>query len=86
MHTHERENAIKNNITQLSFSPYRMRKKDNSYIWVKDFSSIIFNEDEKLNDILGYFIDITEQKKSELAIIESNKRYISLFEEASDAP
>jgi PAS domain S-box-containing protein len=85
LHTQEREKAIQDNITQISFSPYRMRRKDQSYIWVKDFSSIIYNEEEKTNDILGYFIDITEQKKSELAIIETNKRYFSLFEEASDA-
>ena len=85
LHTNEREEAILNNISQISFSPYRMRKKDGSYIWVKDFSSLVYNEDDKTNDILGYFIDITEQKKSELAIIETNKRYISLFEEASDA-
>lgn len=85
LHTNEREEAILKNVNQISFSPYRMRKKDGSYIWVKDFSTIVYNEDDKTNDILGYFIDITEQKKSELAIIETNKRYISLFEEASDA-
>ncbi|MGQ9847547.1 MAG: PAS domain S-box protein, partial [Bacteroidales bacterium] len=85
LHTTERKEAILNNVNQISFSPYRMRKKDGTYIWVKDFSSIVYNEDDKTNDILGYFIDITEQKKSELALIETNKRYISLFEEASDA-
>jgi len=85
MHTNERNEAIQKNITQISFSPYRMRKKDGTYIWVKDFSTIITNDYDQTNDILGYFIDITEEKKFESAILESNKRYISLFEEASDA-
>jgi len=85
IHTNERNEAIQKNITQISFSPYRMRKKDGTYIWVKDFSTIITNDYDQTNDILGYFIDITEEKKFESAILESNKRYISLFEEASDA-
>ncbi|NSW46185.1 MAG: PAS domain S-box protein [Bacteroidales bacterium] len=85
MHTKERNEAIQKQVTQISFSPYRMRKKDGSYIWVKDFSTIITNENDNTNDILGYFIDITEEKKFESAILESNKRYVSLFEEASDA-
>jgi len=85
IHTKERNEAIQKQITQISFSPYRMRKKDGSYIWVKDFSTIITNENDNTNDILGYFIDITEEKKFESAILESNKRYVSLFEEASDA-
>lgn len=81
----EINNAMNENLSLISFSPYRIKKKNGSYIWVKDFSTIIYNEEDKTNDILGYFIDITQQKNSELKIIETNKRYVSLFEEASDA-
>ncbi len=84
MHQKEREEAIKNNIKQISFTPYRMRRNDGTYIWVKDFSTLVKNSDGT-KDILGYFIDITEQKRSEEELINSNKRFASLFEEASDA-
>jgi PAS domain S-box-containing protein len=62
-----------------------MYRSDGTYIWVKDFSLIVQNEEDNTNDILGYFIDITEQKRSELELLESNKRYFALFEEAGDA-
>ncbi len=84
IHQKEREQAIEKNIAQISFTPYRMRKNDGSYIWVKDFSTLIENDDGT-KDILGYFIDITEQKRSEEQLRESNKRFATLFEEASDA-
>ncbi len=84
MHSREREEAILQNKQQISFSPYRMRRKDGSYLWVQDFSTLVHNDDGT-TDILGYFIDITSQKKSEEDLKASNKRFMSLFEEASDA-
>ncbi|MCX7862337.1 MAG: PAS domain S-box protein [Bacteroidales bacterium] len=84
MHQKEREDAISKNVHQISFTPYRMKRKDGTYIWVKDFSTLVINSDGT-TDILGYFIDISEQKRSEEELINSNKRFIALFEEASDA-
>jgi PAS domain S-box-containing protein len=83
-HRKEREAAVADKKMQISFTPYRMRKKDGNYIWIKDFSTIICNEDGTL-DILGYFIDITEQKLYEEKLKSTNKRYVTLFDEASDA-
>jgi PAS domain S-box-containing protein len=85
LHLEERNKAVQNNKNQIPFSPYRMKKNDGSIIWVQDFSTIIQNPDDNSSEILGYFIDITEQKRSEEAIRETNKRYYTLFEEASDA-
>lgn len=84
-HLAERNKALAANSSNIEFSPYRMMRKDGSYIWVKDFASIIRSEKNKITDILGYFIDITEQKNTELILQESQKKYYSLFKDASDA-
>jgi PAS domain S-box-containing protein len=50
---------------------YRIRKKDNSISWVEEFADTIKNND-KIEFIEGIFIDITEKKEAESAIIEKN--------------
>ncbi|MCX7954665.1 MAG: PAS domain S-box protein [Bacteroidales bacterium] len=85
LHLKEREYCVKNYIRRITYTPYRMRKKDGNYIWVKDFSTIIYDEEKNSYDILGYFIDITEQKTTEEMLKQAKLRYQSLFDEASDA-
>jgi hypothetical protein len=41
-------------------------KKDGSIIWVKDFTTIIRDEEGNIVDLLGYFIDITDKKRVEI--------------------
>ena len=48
---------------------YRIRKKDNSIIWVEEFADII-KTNQKIVLIEGLFIDITEKRIAESAIIE----------------
>jgi len=50
---------------------YRIRKKDNTICWVEEFADTIKNND-KIKFIEGIFIDITEKKETESAIIEKN--------------
>lgn len=48
---------------------YRIRKKDNTICWVEEFADTIKNNG-KIEFIEGLFIDITEKKETESAIIE----------------
>jgi len=84
-HIEERNEALNRNALNIEFSPYRMVRKDGTFLWVKDFASIIRDKKNNITDILGYLIDITNQKKSEEILLESQKKYFSLFKEASDA-
>lgn len=84
-HIKERNEALAKNASHIEYSPYRMMRKDGSYLWVKDFASNIRDEENKITDILGYFIDITEQKNTERILLESQKKYFSMFKEGSDA-
>jgi len=84
-HIEERNEALNRNALNIEFSPYRMVRKNGTFLWVKDFASIIRDKKNNITDILGYLIDITNQKKSEEILLESQKKYFSLFKEASDA-
>lgn len=84
-HLKERNEALARNASHIEYSPYRMMRKDGSYLWVKDFASNIRDKENNITDILGYFIDITEQKNTENILLESQKKYFSMFKEGSDA-
>ncbi len=61
----ESKNAIKNNLTEIFFSDYRLVKKNGDIIWVKDYANILRDENGNQTDILEYFIDITHTKNTE---------------------
>lgn len=84
-HLKERNDALIRNAIHIEYSPYRMIRKNGTHLWVKDFASIVRDEKNQITDILGYFIDITEQKNTEKILEESQKKYFSLFKNASDA-
>lgn len=52
--------------------------------WVKTLINLVKDSDKKPLCIIGSFIEITEQKKSERRLITSEKRYRQLFEQASE--
>jgi len=84
-HVDERNEALKRNETNIEYKPYRMIKSDGSFLWVKDFSSILKDSDGNITEIVGYFIDITDQKNYEHKLEENQKKYYSLFNNAGDA-
>jgi PAS domain S-box-containing protein len=84
-HKLERLDAVKNNQNNVAYSPYRLIGRDNQVVWVKDFATFIRDEKGEIKEILGYFVDITSEKKWEAALFESQKKYFSLFNEANDS-
>ena len=60
-------------------------KKDGSEIYISESAKIVFDESGKIKYFDGSAINITERKQTEQALNESDKRYKSLFEAASDA-
>lgn len=83
-HRKERNDAVEKNQSHVAYSPYRLIGKNNNIVWVKDFATFIRNEKNEITEILGYFVDMTSEKKWEAALFESQKKYFSMFNEAND--
>lgn len=84
-HDSEREEAVIKGKDHIDFTNYRLIRKDGSIIWVKDSTSIIRDENGTVVQLLGYIVDISKEKEAEERLAENQKKYFSLFNEASDA-
>lgn len=60
---------------------YRLRKKDGNYIWVETEGSLIY-KDRKPYAVQGIGRDITEKKKAEEALRESEEKFRTLAEKS----
>ncbi len=62
--------AVENYIRtgKKSVSEYRLQTKDKHWVWVRDESVVVTDENGKQKYIHGVFLDITEQKEAELAL------------------
>jgi PAS domain S-box-containing protein len=61
---------------------FRAVRKDGSIIWLEAFSNLI--EYEGRSAVLGMFLDISERKKADQILKESEARYRSLYESSFD--
>ena len=83
-HNQERDDAIKNGHTHIKFDDYRMKKSNGEIIWVRDFTTIIKNNENEI-EMLGYYIDVTMYKHLEKENKEREAKYSSIFNKANDA-
>jgi PAS domain S-box-containing protein len=65
-------------------SEFRVRKKSGGYLWVRSASRPILHNGEVVG-LRGVLTDISDSKRVEEALRESEERYRSLFENANDA-
>ncbi len=61
---------------------HRVIKKDGDIIFVNVAGDVVFNDHKEVVRIFGVVQDITERKKSEKALIESEKRMLRIFDVA----
>ncbi len=77
---HAREkfiNALRTNRSYIR--EYRIRKKDGKIIWIEACSQIVCDEEGNIDFVTGSFLDVTERKRAEYALHESEEKYRSLF-------
>ncbi|MGA9110363.1 MAG: PAS domain S-box protein [Smithella sp.] len=87
IHPDDRENVRMQAIKCLkkeSFEPYEYRfvNKNNDVRWILETVTPISCKGERA--VLGSFMDITERKRMEQALRESEKKYRSIMENATD--
>jgi PAS domain S-box-containing protein len=65
---------------------YRFRTKDGRWIWCRSRDSVFArNPDGSTTRFVGTFLDVTDLRKSDLALRESEKRYRELVQHANSA-
>ena len=58
---------------------YRIRKKNGEIVWVEACSHIVCDEKGTVEFVTGAFLNISERKRAEQALHESEQKYRSLF-------
>lgn len=74
---------IKKDGFQRRPTQYKLTKKGGGFVWVETEASLIFKQGAPFA-ILGIARDITEEKKAEKALQESEKKYRDIFESLFD--
>jgi PAS domain S-box-containing protein len=64
---------------------YRFRHADGSYRWMRDAARMIRDADGKLVQVVGYFIDVTDQVRAEESLRRSEANFRILIERAPTA-
>ncbi|UCF81009.1 MAG: PAS domain S-box protein, partial [Acidobacteriota bacterium] len=61
-------------------SEYRFLHKNGTYRWMRDEFKLVRDADGNPYEFVGYWIDITQRKWAEEALVESEERFRSVFE------
>ncbi|MFZ5905120.1 MAG: PAS domain S-box protein [Chloroflexota bacterium] len=90
IHPDDRDRVVaedrRTNVNGVSFHcEYRMVTRDGRVVWVKEDTVLVRNENGDPLFWQGIIVDITSQKKSELALTESETRYRTLVEQLPTA-
>jgi PAS domain S-box-containing protein len=70
-------------LKRWKHKPYRIIKKSGEVIWVRDYTTCIYDENHQPLKYIGYIIDITEQYLHHKDIEDQLEKYFNFFEHHS---
>jgi len=76
--------SAEKNRQEFVHEPYRVLTKKGKIRWVDDRTYIRRDEAGKITHYQGIILDITERKQTEEALLESEEKYSSLFQDSID--
>ena len=76
----EMEGKIKGEISEDYIHVYRITRPDGSIRWIQSRTFPVYDEDGEIRRVAGIAEDITEQKKTEEALRESEERLMAISE------
>ena len=81
----EIEKSEQGEITKLQILQLEMRRKDGSTVWTEVKASFVRDENQRPVGIIGVSRDITERRKMEETLRQSEERYRTILDEMADA-
>ncbi len=73
----------KHNKSNYEFSPIRFVKKNKSYIWIKNFATVV-NKDANSFELLGYCVDLSSLLDAKPMMNEKQRKIIEFFLNTSE--
>ncbi len=77
--------AIKAGLDAFDTTAYRIKKKDGSYLWMNDHSTIVRDESGQVKSISGLVYDMSSTFQAKAKLKEKEQTYRSLFNSISEA-
>jgi PAS domain S-box-containing protein len=70
--------------TEYHTHEYRFLNREGKYLWLYDELRVIYGEDGKPSEMVGYWVNITERKRAEEEIRDTNERLNTLINAIPD--
>jgi len=79
------EHLEKLDSTLIYFGEFELQSRDGRRIWVRDYPRAVSGPDGKIQYYDGILVDVSDRKLIEEALVQSERDYRELFENAHDA-
>ncbi len=80
--TNEVKKYTASGVSRFEHKPYRLRKKNGEFVWVADYTTILRDQQGRVQHYLGYLVDVTQrmQAEEEQRCFETHLRQVQKLE------